>query len=113
MTSQHPPALFRPAPNTPSNLILEESGRYQSKGYGFFVASFIFGSVLLSIPSAQTSIYPWLRSLAEDEWLMFFIVHTTLVPFALMIGYLINWAIYRVEHPFFERYKITNEPWPW
>lgn len=23
------------------------------------------------------------------------------------------WAIYHVELPFFERYKITNDPWPW
>jgi len=23
------------------------------------------------------------------------------------------WAIYHIEHPFFERYKINSEPWPW
>lgn len=23
------------------------------------------------------------------------------------------WAIYHIELPFFERYKITNDPWPW
>jgi len=23
------------------------------------------------------------------------------------------WAIYHFELPFFERYKISNEPWPW
>jgi sterol desaturase/sphingolipid hydroxylase (fatty acid hydroxylase superfamily) len=23
------------------------------------------------------------------------------------------WAIYHVEHPFFERYKVNSRPWPW
>jgi hypothetical protein len=23
------------------------------------------------------------------------------------------WFIYHIEHPFFEKYKINNEPWPW
>jgi hypothetical protein len=23
------------------------------------------------------------------------------------------WFIYHIEHPFFERYKINNDPWPW
>jgi sterol desaturase/sphingolipid hydroxylase (fatty acid hydroxylase superfamily) len=23
------------------------------------------------------------------------------------------WVIYHIEHPFFERYKINHDPWPW
>jgi len=23
------------------------------------------------------------------------------------------WFIYHIEHPFFEKYKVNNEPWPW
>jgi hypothetical protein len=23
------------------------------------------------------------------------------------------WVIYHLEWPFFERYKISKEPWPW
>lgn len=23
------------------------------------------------------------------------------------------WIIYHIEHPFFERYKINHDPWPW
>jgi len=26
---------------------------------------------------------------------------------------LVLWFIYHIEHPFFEKYKINNEPWPW
>jgi hypothetical protein len=23
------------------------------------------------------------------------------------------WLVYHLEHPFFEKYKISKEPWPW
>jgi methylsterol monooxygenase len=44
---------------------------------------------------------------------MFVIVSVGILPQALMIGYLIFWVIYHIEHPFFERYKVTSDPWPW
>jgi len=28
-------------------------------------------------------------------------------------GNLIMWAIYSMKHPFFEQYKIQDDPWPW
>eukprot|EP00349_Pseudokeronopsis_sp_Brazil_P002808 CAMPEP_0202963998 /NCGR_PEP_ID=MMETSP1396-20130829/8066_1 /ASSEMBLY_ACC=CAM_ASM_000872 /TAXON_ID= /ORGANISM="Pseudokeronopsis sp., Strain Brazil" /LENGTH=305 /DNA_ID=CAMNT_0049685737 /DNA_START=131 /DNA_END=1048 /DNA_ORIENTATION=+ len=30
-----------------------------------------------------------------------------------LISNLVMWLIYHLELPFFERYKITSEPWPW
>jgi hypothetical protein len=30
-----------------------------------------------------------------------------------LIVYLSMYLIYHIELPFFERYKISNEPWPW
>ena len=41
--------------------------------------------------------------------------------FGLVVGslvtistfYLIFFIIYKIEHPFFERYKVSDEPWPW
>ncbi len=26
---------------------------------------------------------------------------------------LVMWLIYHIELPFFERYKISSDPWPW
>lgn len=76
-------------------------------------ACIISAAILYYLPIWQTMMYPWLKSFAEEEWLMFFIVHTTIVPAGLTLGYIVNWFVYRLEHPFFERYKITSEPWPW
>lgn len=30
-----------------------------------------------------------------------------------LIVYISMYLIYHIELPFFERYKISNEPWPW
>ena len=37
------------------------------------------------------------------------IMHTLL----MIISNLVMYGIYKCEHPFFERYKISSEPWPW
>jgi hypothetical protein len=26
---------------------------------------------------------------------------------------LVMWGVYHIKHPWFEQYKINNEPWPW
>jgi len=31
----------------------------------------------------------------------------------VILSNLVIWAIYYIELPFFERYKISREPWPW
>ena len=31
----------------------------------------------------------------------------------IIITNIAMWAIYHIELPFFERYKINNEKWPW
>ena len=32
---------------------------------------------------------------------------------SFIVQHSLMWIIYHIEHPFFERYKVNNEPWPW
>jgi sterol desaturase/sphingolipid hydroxylase (fatty acid hydroxylase superfamily) len=43
---------------------------------------------------------------------LFFITWIINIVF-LILSNLVMWYIYHIEHPFFERYKINRDPWPW
>jgi sterol desaturase/sphingolipid hydroxylase (fatty acid hydroxylase superfamily) len=51
-----------------------------------------------------------------NQWTLWkFLMPVTImwVIFWLVFVNLAMWAIYRIELPFFERYKINSNPWPW
>jgi tetrahydromethanopterin S-methyltransferase subunit D len=94
-----------------------EKNRYKSKGFGIVVAAiiafsyFYFGVVLAHHHWA--SFVEWMDSNHIKKWHFAVfgsqLIHIVVV--AVVHGAL--WIVYHIEHPFFERYKVGPEPWPW
>ena len=56
--------------------------------------------------------YIWPREIKNEKLFLFLfsiIVHEGIY----IICNLFYFVIYKIEHPFFEKYKINKEPWPW
>lgn len=52
----------------------------------------------------------------DNQWTLWkFYVITTVIwhTFWQITVNIFMWIIYHIELPFFERYKINSEPWPW
>ena len=87
-----------------------EKIRYQRKGYGTLFSIIITLSFFLVLPDILKSIYPkHLENEGKFEYFLGLLVHTGGFIFFNLIMY----VIYHIEHPFFERYKINDRPWPW
>jgi hypothetical protein len=41
------------------------------------------------------------------------LLHTIVHILLLIIGNFMMWVIYHLKHPFFEQYKVHDQPWPW
>jgi methylsterol monooxygenase/4-alpha-methyl-delta7-sterol-4alpha-methyl oxidase len=87
-----------------------EKVRYKRKGYGLIVAFMIFLLWFFVVP--QMAPYFWPYKIANPRLysaVFAFFVHNS-------VFYIANfcfWVIYKIEHPFFERYKTHDKPWPW
>lgn len=93
-----------------SSLVKYEKVRYQRKGYGLFFA--ILTNILYFTLFPKLLAWYLPEKVEHPGWFFaqsVFIFHEgifllTNLEFAVI--YWLNW-------PFFERYKTTNEPWPW
>jgi hypothetical protein len=54
-----------------------------------------------------------LESNKWEPWKFVIIMTTCWHMLWVIVANLCMWAIYHVELPFFERYKINPNPWPW
>jgi len=103
-------------PSKPNNDIsLEEvldyeKIRYNRKGYGLIVATLITLTWFLIIPNLAQYIWPYK---IENKIAFFFIFSYVLHEVVFLLDNFVMWIIYKLELPFFERYKCDDKPWPW
>lgn len=61
--------------------------------------------------------WPWMLALKDQQgWANWkFMVGLTTIWHAIwvIIANLAMWAVYHLELPFLEKYKVTSQPWPW
>jgi sterol desaturase/sphingolipid hydroxylase (fatty acid hydroxylase superfamily) len=85
---------------------------YKRKGYGMIVAislaisSFYFGPIIFS------KVWPYILENIPHQYVMFWVgitLHTGLA----VINNTIFYIIYKIKLPFFERYRVSDKPWPW
>jgi hypothetical protein len=93
------------------DLLENEEVRYVRKGYGLITAILFTAFGYFVLPSLFLPLYKLLPY--ENKTLIYgagtIIIHEIVYVIANFVMYL----IYNLEIPFFERYKITSEPWPW
>lgn len=106
-----------PPPHDIYSIIVAEENRYIRKGYGLYSASLIALSYFYFAPTLCQYVWPkvldYIQSNEIELWKFYVIVticwHT---GWNLFVN-LAMWVIYHIELPFFERYKINSNPWPW
>jgi len=89
-----------------------QAPKFQSKGYGLFFALVILVAFFWFVPKLAKTLWPFFLENLSQEAMVFILAmscHTGVHMFVNSIMYL----IYRMKHPFFERYKISDKPWPW
>jgi sterol desaturase/sphingolipid hydroxylase (fatty acid hydroxylase superfamily) len=87
-----------------------EKTRYIRKGYGFFMACLIAFTWFFVMP--QLARYVWPAKI-ENEGIFFYIFSYILHQSIFIICNLSMWVVYKLEWPFFERYKVHDKEWPW
>jgi sterol desaturase/sphingolipid hydroxylase (fatty acid hydroxylase superfamily) len=87
-----------------------EKIRYQRKGYGLIVAGLIVIIWFLVVPNLAQYIWPYK---IENKSVFFFIFSYVLHQICFLLNNFLMWVIYKLELPFFERYKCQDKPWPW
>lgn len=94
----------------PQHLIAYECKKYKSKGWGLLFAWVMALMYFFGFPILLQKIWP---EKVESEGKFY-----TLTTYAIANGIVIfvnleYLVIYKLELPFFERYKTTPDPWPW
>ena len=62
--------------------------------------------------------WPWIVTTLEQYGISDFTVIHLFLPalvhlIALIVVNIGFYTIYKLDHPFFEKYKINPDPWPW
>ncbi|CDW73081.1 sterol desaturase family protein [Stylonychia lemnae] len=106
-----------PPPHDIYSVLLSEESRYKRKGYGLIFASLIWLSFMLISPIAIQNLWPPFMDLVKsqgwEKWQVYYYVSLAWHSLMIIITNLAMWAIYEIQLPFFERYKISTDPWPW
>ena len=108
--------------STPPNtdfltLVHNEESRYVRKGYGLIFAMLLAFSYFYFGPVVMHKVWPYAIYLMENNsfepWKLFLVFSTLWHAVVFLVGNFMMWIIYHLELDFFERYKITSQPWPW
>lgn len=87
------------------------------KGYGLISANLIAWSFMFLAPIVVQWVWPEVLRAMEnnnwEKWHVYLFGTWAWNASIVLITNVVMWAIYHIELPFFERYKITNDPWPW
>ena len=92
------------------DLLSYEKQRYQHKGYGIIFSTIITLIWFLVIP--QTAQFWWPKKI-ENEGKVYAVISYLNNEFWFIFTNIIFYFIYKSELNFFERYKISDKPWPW
>jgi len=96
-----------------ATIIQEEENRYKRKGYGLISASVLALTFFYAAPYVGQEVWPTLLRWFPTPVSLYICVGLGVQVLVLAITNLTLWLVYHLEWPFFERYKITREPWPW
>ena len=93
------------------DLLENEEVRYVRKGYGLLIALILTSSFFFLLPDFLKPFYSYLPF--DSKFMMYtvgtFILHTA----TMIISNVVMYFIYTSRQHFFERYRISSEPWPW
>ena len=93
------------------DILENEEVRYVRKGYGLLTASLMTYSYLILLPEY---LKPYYSSLPHNNLLLMYCFGTFLIHIVtLSLSNLIMYLIYKSRFEFFERYRISADPWPW
>ena len=102
---------------TISDTFLAKENRLSSKGLGLifaYIYSFFF---IYYGPDLVRMIWPdvlnFLSSYGIEKWHVFTFGLVLWHIFLYILLNLVYFLIYKLEHPFFEKYKVNDNPWPW
>eukprot|EP00357_Protocruzia_adherens_P034525 CAMPEP_0115018730 /NCGR_PEP_ID=MMETSP0216-20121206/29010_1 /TAXON_ID=223996 /ORGANISM="Protocruzia adherens, Strain Boccale" /LENGTH=328 /DNA_ID=CAMNT_0002390041 /DNA_START=120 /DNA_END=1106 /DNA_ORIENTATION=+ len=99
-------------PTTLGKALVNEKVRYQRKGFGICFAALIAWAWFFVLPQYLKGPWEYIITNFSDyvsRGLVGLLVH----KFASIIAAITFVIIYKMELPFFERYKTNDNPWPW
>ena len=92
------------------DLFDKETARYLRKGYGLIPSIFIPYMYFFILPDIIKNYYHYLPT---DNFFLMFVGGSMLIHITILVVFnLLLYFIYKLEHPFFEKNKISIEPWP-
>ena len=102
---------------TIADFLIAKENRFSYKGVLFLLAYIQGITFIWFTPKLSQAIWPtiltWIEESQYEKWKVFLVGlilwHVCLVAFFNLIMY----GIYHIEHPFFEQFKINQNPWPW
>jgi len=94
----------------PNHLLQFEIKKYKSKGYGLIVAWILALLYFFAYPKLLIAYWP---ENVENPGFAYALSVYLIFNGMLIFVNLEYMLIYKLEHPFFERYKTTPDPWPW
>lgn len=112
-----PSSLSSTVCSTPTNdsvekVIKNDTVRYQRKGYGLFSAILLSFSFFYYVPKVFKAMWPSILENLSSEYLLL-IVMCTVHTGTYFISNMVMYVIYKMKLPFFERYRVSDKPWPW
>jgi len=106
-----------PPPHDLYSIIIAEENRYKQKGYGLISASLMAISFYVFAPYVGEWSWPRLMDFVSENnyelWKVELFISWAFHLSCTIVTNLSMWLIYHLELPFFERYKINRDPWPW
>ena len=95
---------------TLEEVVNHEKIRYESKGYGIVFSVLMVLSWFFIVPNIAQFIWPYkIESPGSTFFILSYLTHEGIFLFSNFMF----WIIYKIELPFFERYKVHDKQWPW
>ena len=94
-----------------SDIIHNELLRYISKGSGLIYLILINAFFFFILPHL---IYPIFVHFSCNDMFYMYVIGSTILHWIFLFLSLLFWnVLYTLKIPYFEKFRITNEPWPW
>jgi methylsterol monooxygenase/4-alpha-methyl-delta7-sterol-4alpha-methyl oxidase len=101
-----------PTNDSVHNVIKNDTIRYSRKGYGLISAFLLTLSFFYLVPQFFKMIWPvLLKNMSSNA--IFFCFAIGLHSGVTLFSNIVMYVIYKIKLPFFERYRISEKPWPW
>jgi hypothetical protein len=105
--------IHQPTPSSIDKIVEHDIKRYKSKGVGFIFSIIFFVGFMVGAAELGPILWPLISPASREDIYTHFWVTWTFSVVDFMFVNAIYSILYTIELPFFERYKVTSEPWPW